>query len=58
MASEAQKVFTNLRIALLDGINHAPFHENPEKVMNHVGEFANAVWIKYVQRIIHILVTH
>lgn len=33
--SEAQKVFINLKIALMDRIKHAPFHENPEEVMNH-----------------------
>lgn len=44
--SEAQRVFTNVKITFMDGINHAPFHENPEGVMKHVGGFVYAVWDK------------
>lgn len=64
VVSEARKDLTTLKIALMDGINHAPSYKKPEEVMKHDGEFANEAWNKaalYVDfpgRIIHLLVTH
>lgn len=43
---EGKKYFTNLTVALIepeDGGNHAPFHENPNLVMEHIGSFVKKV---------------
>lgn len=41
---EGKKHFTNLTVAMIeDGGHHAPFHDNPSLVMEHIGSFVKKV---------------